>query len=542
MAPRLAPHASISGSLISLTSDSPSGVTLSGSFQGSNISQSHREIQGGVRAQDESHGYETIIDILSDDVLLDIFDICAEEWDMLVHVCRRWRQLVFASPRRLQIQLHCKPGTPVRTHLSYWPAFPVIVQYSFNSLAPSDVDNVIAALQHSNRVCELDLTVKNPQLAKLVTVMQQSYPALEYLALSFGRDAPVLPDGFLGGSVPCLRVLDFEAVPFPALPALISSASDLGELRLYDIPKSGYISPEAMVAGLASLTSLWFLRIAFKSKNSCPDQNSVPPVTRVVLPALSSFEFQGASDYLEDLVTRIDCPKLRWIKIWYLCRRTSFRAAHLLQLIDRSENHWVRQCRWFDVHFFPEGDICLDFAYLRDLVPTCITFQGSNWGDSHLVQMFRQFSPKLSTVRHLSIAYGRLSAGMGQIEWGQLLHLFTAAQTLHVCRDGVCHDPPTVEGVTTDMVIGADPEILPALGLLFLEHQRQVPCLAFFENLVAARQLSSCPVTAVVCKSEFEKRFKSYLSEEDKDIFRFVKIFNPGDMIKFKSLIHDVGL
>ncbi|KAI0288342.1 hypothetical protein B0F90DRAFT_1803360, partial [Multifurca ochricompacta] len=64
------------------------------------------------------------MDTLSDDSLLEIFDfyrldlILPHEpywdWHTLVHVCRRWRQLIFALPRRLELQLVCKSRTPVR--------------------------------------------------------------------------------------------------------------------------------------------------------------------------------------------------------------------------------------------------------------------------------------------------------------------------------------------------------------------------------------------------------------------------------------------
>jgi hypothetical protein len=30
-----------------------------------------------------------------------------EVWQVLVHVCRRWRSIVFGSPRRLNLQLFC---------------------------------------------------------------------------------------------------------------------------------------------------------------------------------------------------------------------------------------------------------------------------------------------------------------------------------------------------------------------------------------------------------------------------------------------------
>ena len=62
--------------------------------------------------------------MLPDDVLLVIFDNCTNKyqntkkdieawWHSLVHVCRRWRAIVFVSPRRLNLRLVCPV---VRTH------------------------------------------------------------------------------------------------------------------------------------------------------------------------------------------------------------------------------------------------------------------------------------------------------------------------------------------------------------------------------------------------------------------------------------------
>ena len=36
------------------------------------------------------------------------------EWHRLVHVCRRWRSIIFASPNFLDLQLVCFPGTQDR--------------------------------------------------------------------------------------------------------------------------------------------------------------------------------------------------------------------------------------------------------------------------------------------------------------------------------------------------------------------------------------------------------------------------------------------
>jgi hypothetical protein len=79
------------------------------------------------------------IGTLSDDVLLEIFSLYLKEaykafgyerlesWRTLVHVCQRWRAVVFASPRRLKLRLVCTAGRSVREMLGIWPTLPIVV-------------------------------------------------------------------------------------------------------------------------------------------------------------------------------------------------------------------------------------------------------------------------------------------------------------------------------------------------------------------------------------------------------------------------------
>ena len=113
----------------------------------------------------------TSIDVLHDDVLLYIFDFymdfyatgnrhqstegALDAWQTLVHVCRRWRCLVFGSPRRLNLRLLYTAKMPARESLDVWPALPLIVSSDVSS---TSVDNVIVALGHSDRVCQIDLS------------------------------------------------------------------------------------------------------------------------------------------------------------------------------------------------------------------------------------------------------------------------------------------------------------------------------------------------------------------------------------------------
>ncbi len=204
-----------------------------------------------------------------------------EKWQSLVHVCRRWRILVFGSPRRLDLQLVCTPRTPSRDTLDDWPALPLLIQGGLTST--SGADDIVVALRHSNRVCEVDLWGPYRELEKVLAAMQVPFPELTRLRLlSFDKTLPVIPDSFLGGSSPRLRHFELWGIPFPGLPKLLLSATHLVNLDLSSIPHSGYLSPEAMVALFSVLSSLKSLHLKFRSRQSHPDWESrrPPPLKR----------------------------------------------------------------------------------------------------------------------------------------------------------------------------------------------------------------------------------------------------------------------
>src|SRR5216683_6161564 len=187
------------------------------------------------------------INILPDDVLLEIFDHYVilprinlrdrpvDAWHKLVHVCQRWRYVVFDSPRRLDLRLLCTDGTPITNMLDIWPALPIVIS-AYYPFPASGVINIISALQQHNRVCTIDIyiwSVPN-SLLKEFAAMQEPFPALTELSLqSLSENAPVLPDSFLGGSAPRLQNLFLWGITFPALPKLLLSTHDLVTLRLF---------------------------------------------------------------------------------------------------------------------------------------------------------------------------------------------------------------------------------------------------------------------------------------------------------------------
>ena len=100
------------------------------------------------------------IDTLPDVALIEIFDSYMyeeqiEAWYALVHVCRKWRKVVFGSPRRLNLRLYCRAGTPVRETLDVWPPLPIVVMIYGDEAW--DEGDIVSALERNDRVCGIDL-------------------------------------------------------------------------------------------------------------------------------------------------------------------------------------------------------------------------------------------------------------------------------------------------------------------------------------------------------------------------------------------------
>jgi len=263
-------------------------------------------------------------DLLPDDALLVIFDFFlddappddVDEWHILVHVCQRWRNIVLSSPRRLNLRLLCTDRRPVKEMLGIWPAFPIIIRgRGYPVLLDDEADNISAALEHPGRVCEIRLVeIPGSLLEILAATTEVSFPELETLEIRLDNEwaPPVLPNSFFGVSVPRLRVLDLTGLPYLAVRNLLLSASGLVYLCLWDMPISGYVSPKAIATCLSAMTKLESIELGFRSSVLHLKQASqlAPPITRVLLPVLTHFLFQGTNVYLQELVACLDVPSL----------------------------------------------------------------------------------------------------------------------------------------------------------------------------------------------------------------------------------------
>ena len=128
--------------------------------------------------------------MLPGDALLEIFDWYLEDndfynmesWQTLVHVCRKWRSVVFGSPRRLNLRLFCTGKKPVRKILDFWPPFPIVVSGYYRKV--SGEDNIVAALERNDRVCRIHLQeVSSSLLEAVLEATQEPFPALTDIEL-----------------------------------------------------------------------------------------------------------------------------------------------------------------------------------------------------------------------------------------------------------------------------------------------------------------------------------------------------------------------
>jgi hypothetical protein len=87
--------------------------------------------------------------------------------------------------------------------LDIWPAFPIIITDGSDCM--SGMDNIIAAVEQRDRVCEITLDeISRRKMDMVLPAMLGPFPALESIILWADdySEMAVVPYSFLGGSAP----------------------------------------------------------------------------------------------------------------------------------------------------------------------------------------------------------------------------------------------------------------------------------------------------------------------------------------------------
>ena len=454
------------------------------------------------------------VDMLPDVALLKIFDCYVnqarkeegpglehkiQEWHTLVHVCRQWRTIVLGSPCRLGLRLLCTDRTPVKETLAVWPPLPIVI----DQFKPTQMENIIGALEHNERICQIDLFVTNSQLEEVLAAMQQPFPALTDLKIMLDNEMPpVDPESFLGGSAPRLQHLDLTCIPFPGLPKILLSTTDLVSLHIWGSPHSGYISPEAMASCLSTLTRLEVLWLGFESPLSRPVRltRRPHPPTRSTLPALTYFWFRGVSEYLEDLVARVNAPLLENVRIAFF-QQLIFDTPQLAQFLARTPN--FQSPVGVDILF--QNDHIVVFSSdsrqgLRRGFQLEVSCKQSDWQLSSLAQVCTSSIPRvlIRMVEHLDIfedtrKYEPLDwpDDIEGSQWLEVLRPFTALKDLYISGEFLPRIAPALQELAGEHL----KEVLPVLESISLPFNPSGPALAAVEEFVAARLLAGHHIT-----------------------------------------------
>ena len=226
-----------------------------------------------------------------------------------------------------------------------------------------------------------------------------------------------------------------------------------------------------MVTALSTMASLGELYLQFESPRSCPDLASrrPPPLIRFALPALTYFDFKGVCEYLEDIVSHIDAPRLDELTITFF-NDIVFDSLQFMQFINRMP--MIKTLKTASVSFW-NGTAEIDLSTRRSgsqRLGVDILCYESDWQVASIEQVCTLCLPSSSILEDLYISESlhRRSDSQGNIEntqWLELLHPFTAAKNLYLSEEIARCIVPALQ----ELVGSRTTEVLPTLQNVFLE-------------------------------------------------------------------------
>ena len=356
--------------------------------------------------------------------------------------------------------------------LDTWPPLPIDIWGS--DLRLWNVDNIIAALEHNDRINKIEFwDFSLFHLEQAFAAMRKPFPSLTKLAVNFfsERAALVVPDLFLSGSAPLLRSLRLRCTRFQPqiLRNLLLSTTNLVELRIWKIPGSGFISPEAMVVCLSTLTRLEEFELGFRSPHIWRSRH-LPSSTHCVLPALTSLLFNGCYEYLDHLIAPIDSPLLDNLDV-IVFHQPEIDTAQLAQFIDRT----------LKLKALREAHIILDSLCVFVSLPSTY-HRGLHFRITQMAVLSNPLSimvqlctlsflrTLIPMMRHLYILDSGLPSyyWLNHVEssrWADLFGRFTAVEDLYLPWEFSLRIVPALHEIIGEGTM----EVLPSLQNLFLE-------------------------------------------------------------------------
>ncbi|KAH9994175.1 hypothetical protein BJV77DRAFT_313497 [Russula vinacea] len=149
-----------------------------------------------VSSQDTEQTLKSTINHFPEELLVEIFDLHPSrqhdvihannnqwwlEWFKLIHVCKRWRTVMFAWSSRLDLCFLLKPkmGGNMKTILSrrYFPPSPIVIDYNCqrDDVKSKDMGRMLAALKRPDRIREI-------RLSGTAAILDKFFDAINFLS------------------------------------------------------------------------------------------------------------------------------------------------------------------------------------------------------------------------------------------------------------------------------------------------------------------------------------------------------------------------
>ncbi|KAH9983233.1 hypothetical protein BJV74DRAFT_952571 [Russula compacta] len=409
----------------------------------------------------------TSIHILNDDVLLNIFYLYLpislpvdedhaylvdvqgwhqECWYKLAHICHRWRCLVLASASYLRLSLLCTYRMPVADMLAHSPPLPLIIDYFHDNdhdVTTEDEEQILLALQHSDRVRSIRLLMPVRGLQKPTKAIDNEFAILECLVImppTKEITGLVLPKTFQAPHLRHLLLMNF-VFPLGSPLLMTSQAVNLVSLSLGDILQSANFHPNDLLQPLLHTPQLETLWIDFHTPVPNHDVEGQllhsPIMTHITLPNLRNFAFGGASVYLEALLPHMTTPLLETLRIEFFGQLSS-PLPHLVQFLSSMENlSFSRAALTFgeriSMSVYPNVVARMDLLYME------VMGGHLDWQVASAVQIIHALKIVFSSVEHLILKYTDryLSSPANEADrsqWRELLRSFSSLKVLHVPR------------------------------------------------------------------------------------------------------------
>ena len=372
-------------------------------------------------------------------------------WYALVHVCRRWRNILLGSATYLDPSLLCTYGTPIADMLAHSPPLPLIISYfdKNRELTTEDEEGIILALKQHDRVRRVRLSSVSTIIQKLIMAMDEECPILEfmYIMSRIGDNTTILrfPESF---QAPHLRYLTLRGFALPISSQLFTTAVGLVTLHLVMVHPSTYFHPNTLIQWISLMPQLETLEIilTFSIPNRDVERQltHTPIIAPITLPNLHRLRFTGVSTYLEALVHRITTPRLKKLSFAF-SNQLTFSFPRLLQFIIAAENFRLGNAvltfsgNLVSVGVHPYGETN---GYALSIVVKCYHL---DWQASSMAQISNSLSQIFPAVERLVLQHDVHSESseehndVDHTEWRKLLRPFSNVKTLRI-REGLVKD------------------------------------------------------------------------------------------------------